>query len=358
MLLFYRFAGCRLFHIFSFPGHRVGPPRLLGADAALGAGPTAGHHLVDGFAGGVLGVVFIFKADAGVLLERLNGLQHLGRALIAVIRVLFHRLFGDLAQTFRHIGRHLGQRLRLFRDLHDGDGHRAAAVKGQMAGKHLVHHNAHRVDVGTPVGVVALGLLGADIVDRTDRLVADGLALRAGEAGDAEVHHLDGTVRLQHNVLGLDIPVDDALGVGVFQRPQHLGGKVDDLFPGQGAAPLFQILFEGDAVDVFHHDILQLVGHRDIVHLDDVGMIQDRDGLRFIFETADQLLVVKEFFLEDLHRNGVAGAHVTAFVDIGHAAHAEQTFNQIAAVQLSANQVIHLCPPLLDRYFPRPTAVR
>ena len=78
---------------------------------------------------------------------------------------------------------------------------------------------------------------------RADRLVADGLALRAGEAGNAEVHHLDGAVRQQHNVLRLDVAVDDALGVGVLQSAEHLRGKVDGFFPRQGAAALAQVLF-------------------------------------------------------------------------------------------------------------------
>ena len=305
---------------------------------------AAGDNLVDGLAGRILGIILILKADAGVLLERLDGFEHFGRALVAVGRVLLHRLLGDLAQAFRHVRRHLGQRLRLFGDLHDGDGHRAAAVKRQAAGQHFVQHDADRVDVGARVGAVALGLLGADIMHRADGLVADGLALRAGEAGDAEIHHLDGTVGLQHDVLRLDVAVDDPLGMGVVQRAEHLRGEMHDLFPGQRAAALLEVFFQRDAVDILHHDILQLVGDRNVVDLDDIGMVEDRDGLGF--------------FLEHLDRNGVVGAHIAAFIHVGHAAHADQAFDQIAAVQLFANQVIHLRPPLFDRYFPRPTAAR
>ena len=41
----------------------------------------------------------------------------------------------------------------------------------------------------------------------------------------------------------------------------------------------------------------------------------------------------------------VAGADIAAFINIGHAANADQTFNQIAAIQLFADQIIHLFPP-------------
>ena len=76
---------------------------------------------------------------------------------------------------------------------------------------------------------------------RADGLVADGLALCAGEACDAEVHHLDGAICQQHDVLRLDVAVNDALGVGVLQSTQNLGGKVHGLLPGQGAAALLEI---------------------------------------------------------------------------------------------------------------------
>ena len=181
--------------------------------------------------------------DGGVFLERLDGVQHFLCVLEALGGVLFHRLFGDLAQPLRHVGGNFCQRARLVGNLHNGDGNRPVAVKGQLAGQHLVQHNADRVDVGAGIGALALGLLGADIMHRADRLVADGLALRAGEAGNAEVHHLDGAVRQQHNVLRLDVAVDDALGVGVLQGAEHLRGKVDGFLPCQGAAALAQVLF-------------------------------------------------------------------------------------------------------------------
>ena len=89
--------------------------------------------------------------------------------------------------------------------------------------------------------MVAFGLFRADVMNRADGLVADGLALCAGEACDAEVHHLDGAICQQHNVLRLDVAVNDALGVGVLQSTQNLGGKVHGLLPGQGAAALLEI---------------------------------------------------------------------------------------------------------------------
>ena len=246
-----------------------------------------------------------------------------------------------MAQCFGHVGGHLRQRLGLVRNLHDGDGHCTVAVKRQLAGEHLVQHDADRVDVGTGIGLIALGLLGADVMHRADGFVADGLALRAGEARNAKVHHLNGAVRQQHDVLRLYIAVDDALGVCVLQGAEHLCGKVYSLFPGQGTAALLEVFLQRNAVHILHHNVLQAIRHRDIVHLYDVRMAQDRDGLGLVFKAADQLFIIQKFFLQNLDGNGVAGLGVGAAVDVGHAAHADQTFDLISSVQTFSNEIIH-----------------
>ena len=91
--------------------------------------------------------------------------------------------------------------------------------------------------------------------------------------------------------------MDDALGVGVLQGAQDLSSKVYDLFPGQGTAALLEIFFQRDAVHILHDDVLQFVGDRYIIDLDDIGMTEDGDGLGLVLETAHQFLIVKKFFL-------------------------------------------------------------
>ena len=108
---------------------------------------------------------------------------------------------------------------------------------------------------------------------------------------------------------------------------------------------MLQVFFQRNAVNIFHHDVLQLICYRDIIHLDNVGMVQNRDSLGFVLEAADQLFVIKKLFFQHLDGDLVAGADIAAFINIGHAANADQTFNQIAAIQLFADQIIHLFPP-------------
>ena len=148
--------------------------RVSGAHSAGVAGADVGgfcaglgtvYHAVDVPFRVIFGIaVLILKADGGIALELLNGVQHFLGTLVALVGILFHGLFGDLAQTGRGVGGNFRQRLRLLGNLHDGNGHRAVAIKGQTAGQHLIQHDTDRVDVGAGVGALALGLLWADIM--------------------------------------------------------------------------------------------------------------------------------------------------------------------------------------------------
>ena len=316
---------------------------LAGADVASFATCfRIGDNTVDALFGIILHIsVLVFEAHRRVTLKFLNGVQHFLRALIPLGRIFLHSLFGDLAKTFRHVGGNLCQGFCLIGDLHDGNGYRTVPVKRQPAGEHLIQHYAHRIDVGTSIGLVAFRLFGADIVHRANGFVADRLALRTRKTSNTEVHHFDGSICQQHDVLGLNISVDNALGMGMLQSAQYLRGKVHGFFPGQGAATLLKIFLQRDTVHIFHHDILQTVGNRYIVYLDDIGMIQNGNRLRLVFEAANQFLVIQKFFFQYLHRDGISGLFIDTAVHIGHAADTDQTLNQIPAIQSFPNQIIH-----------------
>ena len=87
-----------------------------------------------------------------------------------------------------------------------------------MPGEHFVHHDAHRVDIAGAVGLVAFGLLRADIVHAAHGFAAGELVLGPGDARDAKIHHTQLAIVQQHDVLGLDVPVHHTVGVGMFQR--------------------------------------------------------------------------------------------------------------------------------------------
>ena len=181
---------------------------------------------------------------------------------------------------------------------------------------------------------------------RADGLIGHRLVLAAGKAGDAEVHHLDGAVRQQHDVLRLDVPVHDALLMGVLQRRQNLCDEVQRLFIRQRLGAVLHIFFQRDAVDILHHDKLELVRHADIVYLYDIGMIQHRNRLGFVFKPPHKILVAAAFLPQDLHRHKAVFQKVGGFVDVGHAAGTDQLLQLVTAVQFFPDQIIHCSPPL------------
>ena len=210
------------------------------------------HHLFRNF----IGEIGVIEHDGRVFHVGVQCPQHLGGAGVAVFGPLCHGAFGDLHQAVGHGGGQLLQALGLVGDLLDGHLHHIVGVKRQMPRKHLVHHDAHRIDVAGEIGLVALGLFRADIMDAAHRLAAGKLVLGAGDAGNAEVHHPQLAVVQQHDVLGLDVPVDDPVAVGVVEGAEDLSDEVDGLPAGDLAAPLVEVLPEGHALHALHNDIL------------------------------------------------------------------------------------------------------
>ena len=144
--------------------------------------------------------------------------------------------------------------------------------------------------------------------------------------------------------MGLDVAVDDALGVGVLERIQNLREEIQRLPPAK-AALLLDILLERDPVEIFHDDIVEIVVEGHVVDLDNISVVQNRDGAGFIFKAHAKLLVGQKFLLEHLDGDRAAVLHVDRAVDNGHAAHADHALNAIAVVDQFSNQTIHIGPP-------------
>ena len=110
----------------------------------------------------------------------------------------------------------------------DGDG--GFSLKGQPSGEHFVEDNARRVNVGARVGPFPLGLFRGDIVDRTQRLLCQRLG-GVFQTGDAKVRHFDAAVPQHHDILRLDVPMDNPLAVRVGQPAHDLDDEVQGFPP-------------------------------------------------------------------------------------------------------------------------------
>lgn len=115
-----------------------------------------------------------------------------------------------------------------------------------------------------------------------DQPVGDRDGLGGVRAGDAEVQHLDGAVVGDHHVLGFEVPVDDAPGVG---RGQGVADPVRDLeFPVLPEVGL-EGLPQGAALDQLQDEEVRVLALDEVVDVADVGVVQQGEDLRLFEET-------------------------------------------------------------------------
>ena len=120
-----------------------------------------------------------------------------------------------------------------------GDVDEVVAAHRRLAGDHLVHHRAERVEIGAGVGLLRARLLRRNVEQRSHdgagRAVLE-RRLRLGELGQAEVEHLHVAVGPQHDVFRLDVAVDDA---GVVRGGERAGDADGDVEHFAGIEPPF-----------------------------------------------------------------------------------------------------------------------
>ncbi len=101
--------------------------------------------------------------------------------------------------------------------------------------------------------------------------------------GETEIEDL-GVAELRHlDVLGLEVPVHHALGVGLREPFADLPRQLEDLAHLEGA--LLDELLQSLAVHQLHHDPIARPRLHDVVHLDDGGMAQPRHRPRLPAQT-------------------------------------------------------------------------
>ena len=94
-------------------------------------------------------------------------------------------------------------------------------------------------------------------MDGAKRFTREGI-LSGGDAGNAEICDLDAAVLQNHNIVGLNVAVDNPTAVRVLERFTNLGGKMQGFAPVEDSL-LLHILLEGNALDQLHDDVVDVV---------------------------------------------------------------------------------------------------
>ena len=153
---------------------------------------------------------------------------------------------------------------------------RRGAGEGWLAHQHLVEHAAQRIDIGrrTDVGIAGR-LLRAHVVWRAQtepRLRETSAARRVDGQGDPEVG--DNRISIDQQDVGrLDVPVDNALAVGVVEGFRDVDSDPDRLFDRKLAFPV-QATPEALALHVRHGVEEKAVHLSGFEEREDVGVLQ------------------------------------------------------------------------------------
>ena len=196
------------------------------------------------------------KPPGGGLLQQLRRLERRGRTAFRLRRAHEREHVRDRRRHLRPHRPHVRQRLAL--DRLGQQLHRRAALVRTLPRQHLVEDDAERVDVRPRVDVVRVHhLLRRHVRGRTDdhaRRRHRRLVLVVRELRHAKVRQLRRPVSVEHDVVGLDVPVDHAVPVRHLEGKGDLGGDRDCLGYWQRALRGKPILHAA-ARHVVHDDV-------------------------------------------------------------------------------------------------------
>ncbi len=272
-----------------------------------------------------------FGADAG------DGLGHLAGRGEPLGDVLGQGPFEDADAAVRCSGREGREGLRVAVDDSVGQRVLVRAVERKRPGQHLVEDDAEGPDVGAGVDVLAAELFGRHVGDGADGPALAGQAGLSRDLGQPEVGHPGDAFLGDEDVGRLDVPVDDAVGVGGGQAVGDLRGEREGLGGGERAA--LDLGPEALAVAKGHGDEhAPVLALPDLVDGADVGIVEDRGRLGLVDEALAGLVVVGQLEGQELEGHGAPQLDVVGLVDDAHAAAADLAEDTVLARDDSSGQ--------------------
>ena len=255
--------------------------------------------------------------------DRLQGQRQVIRSLEPVVRPLLQTSADDTLHRRRDLVRQGGQVRRLV-PKDGGQGLRGAvSPEGMLAGEHLVEHGAEREDVRAGVSGMTLRLLRRHVAhrahhrSRTGHVGRRGVAFAGGlDAGEAEVEDLHDTGRGEKEVVGLEVAVDDAAGVGGGEAAGDLDGMRQGFLERETSSG--ETRAEGRAFEELEDEVGAAVLPADVEDGEDVGVGESSGGPGLALEALQAIGICGDIFGEDLERHRSAKLGVARAVDLAH----------------------------------------
>ncbi len=275
--------------------------------------------------------------------ERLGEVPGALRPFLGILREALED--GGL-QLLAHVGAERPHRLRQLVDDAIEDGLHLARER-RLARETLVEHRPERVDVRAPVERPRGDLLGAEVDDGPDERPGLREAVLGRREREAEVHHpgadVARVVARRHDVLGLDVAVDDAAGVAVVERVGDLRPDVEDVAEAQRA--LAEELPQVRGREHRHDEEQRPLVPPEVVDRHDGGVVHLRDDLGLALEAL--LGVLREIPGRDqLDRDVAVQDRILRAVDDAHSAAPQLGEDLVAVGELRSDHA----QPLTQRF--------
>ena len=177
---------------------------------------------------------------------------------------------------------------------------RRVALERLLAGEQLVEDRAEGEDVRAVVDRQPADLLGRHVAHRAHDRAGLGVAAagarrrarllgrsRVDALGQAEVEDLDVAVVRHEDVLGLQVPVDDALAVRGGEALRDLERPVDRLLLRHGRA--VELAAQRLALEQLRHGVGDAVVRAEVEDREDVRMRERGDGLGLALEARERV---------------------------------------------------------------------
>ena len=188
---------------------------------------------------------------------------------------------------------------------------------------------AERVEIAARIDRIARGLFGGEILGRADNPPAAHVrAIR--QSRDAEIgDQCAAAVRLQQDVVGLDVAMNHALGVGIGEGIRRIAQDIGAISRRKAAEPA-QAVAQRLARDIAHGVEDVFADLLDRMDRHDVGMSQSRGHPRLVHEPLAQPRHGRALRGQELECHGAIEPHVAREIDDSHPAATELALKRIA----------------------------
>ena len=234
--------------------------------------------------------------------EALEGLAEIARAGVARVGLEGAGSLTDSSQLAGNVGRDGLERTIVAGPNRARDLIEVGPGKGPLRGQALVEQEADAIDVALLARRASVEGLGGEVIRRPDHEPLAREAARGHVLGEAEVGQEGLAARLEEDVVGLDVSVQDARPVRVVEALADLDHQASGLFGREGARDLEPVL-ERAALDVVQGEVEQapLGVSSEVTAADHVGVLELTRELGLLLEAGLADLVGSR--QEDLERD-------------------------------------------------------